>query len=104
MVIKKYEDCKNCMWFNYREKGCRNYNCHNQSEYDKYVPKLVVAPLESDTNTKKTNGDIIRQKNNEKLALFLVNITHLAPTWNYQNMLNWLNEESIANKEIINEK
>ena len=127
MVIKKYKDCKNCMWFNYREKGCGNYNCHNQSEYDEYIPRLVVAALEAGAtvkktkdgkggiyihgekltdddlyeclfNPKETRGDIIRQKNNEQLALFLINITHLAPTWNYKDMLYWLNEEVDTNE------
>ena len=65
---------------------------------------LVHIPPQRLFNPKITNGDIIRLKNNEKLALFLINITHLSPTWNYQDMLSWLNEEYITNKEITNEK
>ncbi len=106
VTIKKPNECKNCIWFNHHGKGCHNYNCHNQSEYDEYNgEKLTDNDLyERLFNPKITNGDIIRLKNNEKLALFLINITHLSPTWNYQNMLSWLNEEYIANKEITNEK
>lgn len=142
VTIKKPNECKNCIWFDHHGKGCHNYNCYNQSEYDEYKPeKLLRVALEAGATVKKTkdssggiylndeklkdndiyeclfnpkitnednpkinNGDIIRQKSNEKLALFIVNITHLSPTWNYQDVLSWLNEEYIANKEITNEK